>query len=520
MKRYILLLVLFTFTISVYCQQITFQKYYVDSLDVFSNYFQVLQTNDHGYLTGNVRALVKTDSLGQIEWYRKYAYGNGSPLFFTSCKTYNNEYMTTGQSLILKLNANYTISWKKELIVQPSISYAFYAAEESSDHGFILAGELDFNQILTSHFFLIKTDSLGIIEWSKIYSLETGNDIFGSLLVTNDGGYILCGNSKTVFDTSSNHNDIKIIKTDSLGNPQWAKHYNRNIPDENFCYHITATYDGGYALIGNKNFDTFILKIDSTGNILWKKLYVDAAGGAWQSSRWIEETKDYGLVVTAFLDGSGTLFFKTDSAGNLLWTRNYPYIGPQGACVRETDDGGYIIGAVGYAGTNSSGNFFDAMCLIKTDSLGHTNGCYENTPAMTISNMIDSVINVAITDSNLNVTTVPSTLAPVDSGYEFVLCPPVVGVNEITKSNGELKIYPNPFYNQVEISGLNPKEVIKSSIGVYNLMGVKVFEQEHLSNKTKLELNLSFLQQGVYFLSVKANGVQYTRKIIKLQGFF
>jgi|GEM_PF-2178623 len=512
MKKYLFILILFTSN-KCFTQQLTFQKYYVDSLDVFSDYFQVLQTSDHGYLTGNVRALIKTDSLGQIEWYKKYAYGNGSPSFLTNYQTYDNGYIATGYSLIMKLNPNYAISWKKELIGPFSNGYAAYTVKETQDHGFILGGELDLSY---SYYCLIKTDSVGTVQWSKMYSSATGNDTYGSFALTSDGGYMLCGSSNTAIDTSSNHHDIKIIKTDSLGNPQWAKHYNRNIPDEVFCYHITATFDGGYVLTGSRNFDTFILKIDSVGNILWKKLYSYSALVVYLPAKWIEETHDHGLVVSAMLDGSGTLVFKTDSAGNLLWNRYYPSVGPVGSCVKETADGGFIIGAVGYAGTNTSGNSFDALCLIKTDALGHTNGCYEDTAAIIVTDIMDTVANVVVTDSNLNVTTITSTLAPVDSGYEFVLCPPIVGMQDIAADKNEIKIYPNPFTNKFLVSGFRFQVGEKIKVTLFDLMGEKVYEKEFSSNKTEEEINLSFLQPGVYFLNVKSDGKGYTRKIVKM----
>src|SRR5262245_7898385 len=78
----------------------------------------------------------------------------------------------------------------------------------------------------------------------KVYpsSIEqSGKDI----IVANDGGYIIVGETRTQY---INDSDVYIVKTDALGNIQWTKQYGGNHPD--YPNSIVATEDGNYLIVG------------------------------------------------------------------------------------------------------------------------------------------------------------------------------------------------------------------------------------------------------------------------------
>jgi hypothetical protein len=90
---------------------------------------------------------------------------------------------------------------------------------------------------------------------------------------------------------------------------------------------------------------------------------------------------------------------------------------------------------------------------------------------------------------------------------------PPLGIEENSLTTN-FSISANPFTETLNVSNL--KIGSKTSIIIYNLMGGKIFEKEFSSFKSQEELNLSFLQQGVYFLNVKGNGESWTKKIVKM----
>jgi hypothetical protein len=114
---------------------------------------------------------------------------------------------------------------------------------------------------------------------------------------------------------------------------QWDKIY--NFADDE-ALDIQQTFDGGYIVAGIANntvtSKTLVLKLNSSGNILWEKTF---GGINSQRASSIQQTIDGGYII-ATLDGS---ILKVDSSGNLIWQNSYNF---WQASIQQTTDGGYI----------------------------------------------------------------------------------------------------------------------------------------------------------------------------------
>ncbi len=105
-------------------------------------------------------------------------------------------------------------------------------------------------------------------------------------------------------------------------------------------------------------------------NLVWSHTY----GGAWQDGAFsIARTQDGGLILTGFNSSLNTnhtndvLLLKTDASGNQLWMQTFgAALNDRGRCVRQTSDGGFIIGGM----TEPSPQLFHAL-LVRTDSIGN-----------------------------------------------------------------------------------------------------------------------------------------------------
>ncbi|WP_143774436.1 RHS repeat domain-containing protein, partial [Niastella vici] len=132
------------------------------------------------------------------------------------------------------------------------------------DHGYIMAGKTGSNAVL------IKTDSVGAIQWSKQYD-GSSEDYFTRVRRTSDNGYIAIGTTKSGHYTTG---AILIVKTNAGGDTSWTKTIGFGTPLGERGYDVIQTSDGGYAALGIYNqhtgFGEFVLtSLHSDGTINW-----------------------------------------------------------------------------------------------------------------------------------------------------------------------------------------------------------------------------------------------------------
>jgi len=200
--------------------------------------------------------------------------------------------------------------------------------------------------------------------WWKTYGGDS-TDVGRCVQQTSDGGYIITGNTCS-FENPGSHK-IWLLKTDSDGDTIWTRTFGKG-----FGYCVDESSDGGYVLTGyaNMGFTNVlrVLKIDTQGEILWQKDFIERANDA---GRFIDETHDKGYVLvgasSSVYTGSDLWFLKIDSLGNEERTRLYGQreTGEIGYCIKQTRSLCYIIvGTI--EGTKSD------IWLLKTDGFGDT----------------------------------------------------------------------------------------------------------------------------------------------------
>ena len=125
------------------------------------------------------------------------------------------------------------------------------------------------------------------IETSQFGYGGTYNDLFNSVEVTSDGGYIVVGStkSKKINDVSTGTGNGLVVKYDSEGKVLWNVFYGGNGHEE---FYDVLVVDDGYIAVGytistdidgltnNGANDGLIVKFDKDGKILWQTL----VGGA------------------------------------------------------------------------------------------------------------------------------------------------------------------------------------------------------------------------------------------------
>ena len=162
--------------------------------------------------------------------------------------------------------------------------------------------------------------------------------------------------------------DYALLRADITGEVKWAKTYGGSEPDHNFAFGMTSEglmYLSGHTLSGTENWDTYTVKVNTQGEMLWEATNGNPRGF---DARYIHDEvwglqalEDGGVVVVA---GTGDEYWrysecdgeecsdawrvyvlKYDSTGMLEWEATY---GPEGGdwagediCVNK--DGNLVV---------------------------------------------------------------------------------------------------------------------------------------------------------------------------------
>ena len=238
-------------------------------------------------------------------------------------------------------------------------------------------------------YWLLKLSETGDTLWTKLLG-GNGEDNGINLVSTNNGGVILIGQSGSdqdgdVTDTSNGSIDYWVVSLDSEGNVLWNKLLGGNSIDIGTS--ITSTLDNGYVVVGgaassnngdvteiSNGFDDYwVVKLDSTGNIVWNNML---GGPSRDIATDVIALQDSGFVVagtTVMFGGGGDVtgsvsgdsdgwIVKVDKNGNKVWDR---LIGGNGrdvaVSVDSTSDGGFIIAGFSNSTSGNVSNISNGM---------------------------------------------------------------------------------------------------------------------------------------------------------------
>ena len=203
---------------------------------------------------------------------------------------------------------------------------------KTSDGGYIIIGATESSGAGSQDIWLIKTDASGNREWSKTYG-GADYEVGDCVQQTSDGGYVIVGLTTTYGYGSG---DIYLIKTDSYGKMEWSKSIGGTAWD--YGNSVEQTQDGGYiiagetTLSGHEDTDIWLIKIDSTGNLVWDKPF---GGDEQDVAKYAQQTGDGGYIVVgdtkSYGEGDSDIWMiKTDSSGNIKWDKTYGGLGTDG----------------------------------------------------------------------------------------------------------------------------------------------------------------------------------------------
>jgi hypothetical protein len=195
-----------------------------------------------------------------------------------------------------------------------------YSIIQSSDGGYIVAGYTGSFGAGYADIYVVKLDSSGNVLWTKTIG-GSSRDEASSIIQSSDGGYVVAGWTSSF---GAGGYDFYVVKLDSSGNVLWTKTIGGS--DNDFAYSIIQSSDGGYVVAGRTEsfgagyVDIYVVKLDSSGNVLWTKTI---GGSSWDEASSIIQSSDGGYVVAGWTSRYGGIYVvKTDSNGNACFSQN------------------------------------------------------------------------------------------------------------------------------------------------------------------------------------------------------
>ncbi|NQS98745.1 MAG: T9SS type A sorting domain-containing protein [candidate division Zixibacteria bacterium] len=332
----------------------------------------VQQTSDGGYVVtgqtyeyGDWNAyLLKTDPDGNIIWTRVYTEPG---LNYARCvqQTSDGGYIITGYTtscstcsggmFLIKTDSQGNIEWYRDYTRYNPPYYSHdegWWVEQTADGGYIVSGCWNNWWVC-----LVKIGQEGEVLWNHTYE----NGIGYSVRQTTDGGYIVAGS----------YSSALLTRVDEEGNLIWTRTFGGN---SSKGYSVQETSDLGYIIAGYEyysytNHDVLLVKTDMHGDEIWARTY----GGNSSEDGWsVQQTSDGGYIITGYTNSFGAgeydvYVIKTDSNGDTTWTQTFGGSEfDKGYSVQQTRDGGYIIG--GYTASFGAGS--SDVYLIRLDREG------------------------------------------------------------------------------------------------------------------------------------------------------
>ncbi len=216
--------------------------------------------------------LIKTNASGGTLWTRTYG-GAGDEYGFSVQQTSDGGYLIAGETYsfgdsnqvyFIKTNALGDTLWTRTY--GGTCGEYGISARQTSDSGYIIAGYTESFGAGGSDVYLIKANASGDTLWTRTFGWKS-DDYGRSVQQTSDGGYIIAGETHSFGPGGW---DVYLIKTNAFGDTLWTRTFGGTSWDGG--YSVQQTSDGGYIIAGfTYSFgagasDVYLIKTDANGS--------------------------------------------------------------------------------------------------------------------------------------------------------------------------------------------------------------------------------------------------------------
>lgn len=345
----------------------------------------------------------------------------------------------------------------------------------------------------SSDIFITKYDSGGNVLWAKKaggnnydYATSVCGDIFNNVYVT---GYFYSSTitfSTTTLPNTSSYN-MFIAKYDNTGNLLWVKSpggaYPQSICSNTFgeiiqtgAFASSPIIFGSDTLTSKGNYDMFLTKYDTNGNVIWAK---SGGGTASDQGNAVAIDSNNNIYMVGFYQSPYISFF-TDTLINNNPLNNF-------FIVSYNNNGG--IQWTKNADSNS--NFVTANSISSYSNEIHITGTFNNDSITFGTTLL--LNDTTDTSSDMYVAKLKTqTTTGISENTEYII--------------NSFCVFPNPTSGQITIS--NSKKYDK--VIITDLLGQIVYQAKDINSTTSLRID----KTGIYLVTLISNKQTFTKKII------
>lgn len=412
------------------------------------------------------------------------------------------------------------VNFNTSAVVKSSYSNAIYSAGYFCDFNVESSGYCDF------YFARIDEGSSDTI-FTQIIERPDTADVLLNMVETRPNKIMLIG--WTYDDTTNADADLLFITVDTLGNELNRVVYGGGGTD--YIHSGIVIDEIGEVLMtgytksfGGADNDSWVIKTDSIGNVLWQETYNHLSPSGGDGGSKIGKLQDGNYVVAGAYDNtsltaSWAYLMKINPNGDEIWTRRYENMVSQGFWACEVLGDGNILAAGQTSNTNDGSQ---AGWLVKADANGDTlwTRVYNASPYTDLlRNMMlmpnGDILMVGFGRGE-NSTTQDGWILRVDSMGCVVENCFMVGIEESEVQENVFNIYPNPATTELHFE-LRHMEKQDMQLLVHDMMGKEVWKSAsiNLSNSSGYVIDVSTWAHGIYHCSLYSNHrLLHTQKVV------
>jgi hypothetical protein len=394
--------------------------------------------------------------------------------------------------------------------------------------GWRTAGELPRDSAVV---YVLKINADGDTLWTRMYS-KVGPMAAWDIVEADNGDLAICGETSFYdsflwgdYNPAADSADAFLLLLTADGDSLGFHTYGGSLGDEAFCMH--QSLNGGYVLAGttasygDSEGDAYVVWTDAAGNELQSRTYGSQDPHNIESICALDMTSDGGFILTgeyADWDGGQTYLLRIDSSGQKLWEERYRSgANSRGHSLTVLPGDSFVV-----AGDRNTAFMVEDISVLRGDGSGYITADCPYSIYFDDSGYYAAAMRV----DELGRCTVSGIVeAPAGNRSAAFLLRTRDIFDDVPIPSGPLpqqyvvSVFPNPF-NSATTLRLSVPMAGDASVGVFDVLGRQVltlYDGALSPGEHAFEIDGTSLASGLYFVRTQASTFRDCQKIVLMK---